>query len=673
MSHNRYECPACEFVFSVREDEVKETLQCPDCGTHIPATSARSFGIAAPRVAPRSHVPLPTPQRVAERRRTPPPPGRGAGRAAARVAAPPRDEGQGIKVARPAEQTARSSVAAQASATAPSLGHSENRWKSAGTPTPAGELARRKSGRRLIALLTTLAVAFASLGAAGYFLFLKDGGVFGTSAADELASQAEDALTPATNTEPDADAATPEPRILLSADEVNSVWDEAAPYIVQLECESLSGSRTGAGILIDTRGWIATSLHLVAGAANVSVRFADGTHAEGSTKPREIRSRGMIAYDVNHDLAIVSISADELKVEDDIVLSIDRFPAADAALIACGAPATGSWLEACSMLSNETREVDFFSAGPGTTVPVSDSELETDLMALQLPADPRFDGGPLLRADGAVAGILVGGQPEWSNAHAVSVKHLRRLRDFAEDLPGSFGSPELLSLARSSGGAVAGGGENRAVAETEAAPGTVASRETIIELQQRCSLLKWNPQTANEYALLTELAQYLTAAEDIAADESADEGTRLLLDEPAQSVRKELSSTGWPDEAAIARINGFAMASIEANELGVYCYAKVELPPGLSPEMNGTGTVTLSLLGTDQRIILPVSESHEFLTSGSEWLVVGTRTKTRAVVVEDERTGLRSEIPLVHAIYLVERPEQIARLRFAPLGTPGNL
>lgn len=660
MPQNRCECPACEFVFSVNEEESADPIACPDCGTAIPAHTARAYGTASPRVAPRSHVPLPTPQRVAARRKTPPP---------LRVAQSKRgetasDAEHGIKIARRTGHPSESHAAIAAtsgSIAAQPLSEAETRWKSAGSPAPASAVARRKSGRRMLALLSTLAIAFAALGAAGYFLFINDGGIFAKASEDDLATNSGEANTD-TSSEDDATSTEPEEDLaLMSEEELNSVWEEIAPYVVQIESQTSAGPVTGCGILIDTRGWIATSLHLVAGASTVSVQFADGTNDSGTTKPREIRSRGVIAYDVHHDLAIISISDEELSVDDDIVLSIDRFPADDAALAACGAPATGRWIEACSMLANETVEYDFFPLEPGAPIPVSDSESETDLMKLRLNADVRYDGGPLLRADGAVAGILIGQQSDWPQVHAVSVKHLRRLRDFAEDQPSSFASTELVQLARSREGDPGVEMMNDEVAASRAEPGTVASRDTIAELHRQCSTFEWNPRNENDYRVLTELAQYLTAAEDIAADEAADEGTRLLLDEPAQAVRKELSATGWPSEDAIARINGFATNAIDSNAKGVYCYAKVELPPGLSPEMDGSGTVTLSLLGTDKQIIMPVSESHEFLQSGTEWLIVGTRTNTRAVVVEDETTGLRTEVPLVYAIYLIERPEQIAR------------
>lgn len=743
MAIAHLECPACECRFQVDIDEATikddasdrggDDVTCPDCGNKIPLpakfqgrvlttqvgdshfhsageqssnpiqkalpTRSKSTGGVAPVTRPKRPSPapsrpplqvgpveaVPTPQRLRERRRTPPRPSASPGALipsrdarspgerlrpkVARPSAPISDDRVTIVAAQPAPSQATPPVTPLTSVSPP---------KPLPLPPSASQLARKRSGRKLGILLATAGGSVLALLVVALVLTQvswrgqqQDSGK--VAAVDEPPSDSrENAARDGSSPTEEITAPTVDP------ERVAEVWTRSYPYLVKLTIERAGEVQEASGVIVDNRGWVATSFPAIAGADRIRLSRASSTATDqGILEPTSFESRGLIAVDPHSHVALLSFSPSDVSIDRDPVLSIDEFPAVDSTLVAAGIPAVGhAWLAGCHL--NEKRKVKPQAISELASVDLKDSALlpgrdmlaadpqALTTMVLDLPVDPRFEGGPLLRTDGAVAGILVSPPDEESDMWAVSVVHIRKLREFSRDVPIPFDSAALVAL-RSEINKPRLGTDDAPMTHdasdlnlnTQPPPGTLTSREYLTKLLAQCREANWNPQDPGEYLVFQQLGTYLTAAEEVAVDESLEEGLRLLLNQAATEIRDEMSRTPWPNDETIKKINQLAIESLSGVDDGFYGFAQVVLPPGLAPEINGAGSVVMRLLGHEQQIILPVSRSFDQLRTDSQWLIVGSKQGGRELIVKDEE-GESHPMSLIFAIHLSARPELIA-------------
>jgi S1-C subfamily serine protease len=177
---------------------------------------------------------------------------------------------------------------------------------------------------------------------------------------------------------------TPTPTPPLAA----LVYAHVAPSVVQVVATSATGeSSTGAGVIVDDQADILTSLHIVANAKTVTVRFSDGSEASAqvtTTLP-------------DKDIAVLKPASAPAKL----------VPATmgDPSRLAVGAPAfvighpfglTGSL--SAGVVSGLDRSI----SAPALAKPL------TGLIQFDAAVNPGNSGGPLVDANGEVVGIVTG-------------------------------------------------------------------------------------------------------------------------------------------------------------------------------------------------------------------------------------------------------------------------
>ena len=151
-----------------------------------------------------------------------------------------------------------------------------------------------------------------------------------------------------------------------------------------LEYDEYLQRSTGSGVVIVNRGTILTSLHVVAGAGRIRVRFADGLESDAK----------IVREQPENDLAVLQA----VTVPDDLAAATTR-PKADLkpgdAVVAVGFP---------------------FGIGPSVTAGVvsglkrqfrtTQGDLLSNLIQFDAAVNPGSSGGPLLNAAGEVVGIV---------------------------------------------------------------------------------------------------------------------------------------------------------------------------------------------------------------------------------------------------------------------------
>src|SRR5215471_14018801 len=155
------------------------------------------------------------------------------------------------------------------------------------------------------------------------------------------------------------------------------------PCVVRIEVESAEEEATASGVIIDTRGHVVTSSHVIEGARKVEVVLLDGRRL----------SAKVVGKDPQSDVAVVNI----LRAPSD--LNAARFGDSDAAEI-------GEWVLAVgSPLGLEQTITAGISGrahvlGAGGAAPGVHAYIQTDAKI-----NPGNSGGPLVNLDGEVIGI----------------------------------------------------------------------------------------------------------------------------------------------------------------------------------------------------------------------------------------------------------------------------
>lgn len=103
---------------------------------------------------------------------------------------------------------------------------------------------------------------------------------------------------------PDVEFTRP-PRRLLTQAKLDQAWRRLQPHLVELEAETPFGTRLVPGLIIDSRGWVATSYRAVKDASKITARSVP---ASDDLKPLEDRVRGWLASDPAHDLVLLQVN-----------------------------------------------------------------------------------------------------------------------------------------------------------------------------------------------------------------------------------------------------------------------------------------------------------------------------------------------------------------------------
>jgi serine protease Do len=180
-------------------------------------------------------------------------------------------------------------------------------------------------------------------------------------------------------------------RLLTPAD----IAARETPSVVSIR----SHDSLGSGFVVKKDGWIATNLHVIAEARELSVTFAGG----GEFPVVEV-----IAVDMDHDLALIKI--DKSALPELVVGDSDRVKAGDR-IVAIGHP-LGLEDTVSNGLVSAIRNVS-----PSLT-----------LLQISAPIAPGSSGGPLIDEEGRVIGIATAVSREGQNlAFGVPTRYLAEL------------------------------------------------------------------------------------------------------------------------------------------------------------------------------------------------------------------------------------------------------
>ncbi len=191
---------------------------------------------------------------------------------------------------------------------------------------------------------------------------------------------------------------TPLPdQIVVSADAVEilleNIYERTNPGVVNIDVSGGTGSSltefgSGSGFVIDTQGHIVTNNHVVDGADEIDVTFADGSVAVAK----------VIGTDAYSDLAVirVEVSADRLTP---LALGDSDAVKVGQRVIAIGNPFGLVGTMTVGIVSGKGRTL------PADTTSGNNNFSNPDIIQTDAAINPGNSGGPLLNSKGEVIGV----------------------------------------------------------------------------------------------------------------------------------------------------------------------------------------------------------------------------------------------------------------------------
>ncbi|MDP8950455.1 MAG: trypsin-like peptidase domain-containing protein [Actinomycetota bacterium] len=179
---------------------------------------------------------------------------------------------------------------------------------------------------------------------------------------------------------------------------VAQVASQVAPSVVQLNVEAIrttsfgpqEAQGLGSGVIYREDGYIVTNHHVVEGASEVSVSFADGT-----TEPAEV-----VGTDPNTEIAVVRVDRNDLPAADFIP---DEDPIVGQLAVAIGSPSGFEATVTAGVISALSREFPPELTGGDPEA----ARALVDLIQTDAAISPGNSGGALANRDGEVVGINV--------------------------------------------------------------------------------------------------------------------------------------------------------------------------------------------------------------------------------------------------------------------------
>lgn len=436
-----------------------------------------------------------------------------------------------------------------------------------------------------------------------------------------------------------------------SAEELAALWHKTRPFVVTIRVESGETTREGLGVVVDQRGWVATSYHLVRDARRVTVSLAESGDGAGS-QPQQLEAKGFVAMAPDDELAIIAIDGLPMPIKTAPATGDISAPVANDLLVCCRRPVASDagWLVTATMQKLVARQdlpLPAIQENPASDRASADKAL---WISHSLPPDPTSDGGPLLTHDGQLIGINVFINAAATDGIAVPIQRLQRLVASASGTITPFDSGRI---------SVAKPVSPKPVSSkpVRPEPGTLESLDLMRKLHTECRDMNWLPQTAADYAKLQLLAEYLHAAKITEDNNRIEEGLRVIIGTTAQEMLVDLSESPWPTDEQISELDTLAIASLSSPDQGLFAYVEVTNPSPQAPPINGQKTIVARLIGSEQFIALPVQKNDDQLKKGSRWLLLGLHDKEKSIML-DVVTPPR-ETPLVQAKYILGEPQSL--------------
>ncbi len=401
----------------------------------------------------------------------------------------------------------------------------------------------------------------------------------------------------------------------LANDQYLSLWSKLYPYLVELRVHRGNETRQVAGVIVDSRGWVATSWTAIRDAEWIEVRpAAKAFNSAQVTGELVDECRGLLAHNPGHDLALVAIN--RRLVGGFSALPIDRgelIVGGDTLIGAAPPPEKERiWLFDAPIQQSATR--DRLPAPIQGRIPSPADPIESSAVWLICggPADRLRLGVPLFTPQAQLAGMLVAGSQSTEGV-AITAAAIDQLCQQAGEtvrafpLPGNGGGAETDTMPLHAGDPSA---QDPRLTELEASATAVLQGGAFSDQPEQYE--SFRAFAENLLRVDRELGE---------ADDSAE--ARRELDRVLDRFQIQLADQWTLGQFKVAGFNALAWDATTLDGAAFAAVGTVDQAGITAPKINGRETIVFRLEPTDQRLITTLTHHPEIFLPGSRWLIVG--------------------------------------------------
>lgn len=597
-------CPACEVEMPVADPQDPQA-QCPLCGHSFPLTGASALEVAHPPLAPSETEVIPVPRKLLRRRRP--------------------EQPLSTAVAEPAATSPAEAAPVVSETATDDAGRVELDLGSSQRQTKSRWWAFLICAVLMTALGVTIAIQFwppdrspqaPESGRAGAMKPVPVSPASPPRDAPPPDDPAEQA------TAPNESPATVDWNSLqlASREEYYSLWSKVQPHLVSLDVVSPQGTRTIAGVILDSRGFVGTSYQAIRDAIRIDVRLPGRSFvADGASSQLTDQVRGLVVKDEALDLAVLAINRRFISS-----FSSLRTPDSDAVLPGDRCVATAPPTKSCPtwIIDFPIRQVQpfsrletaFQSAMSGWN-PVTDDPMA---WIIGEPSRPLVPGSPIFNFSGELIALVTAADVDSRAAACPARRAFALLANVGKDVQPFPIDAQVAATLKASA--------EKSEALAQALPDAESPGfELANQLRER--LQTWMespgfPQTLEQYQALRGFAAAL-----LRFDEQLETGQ--WTDEQFHQARNYLDDTldqfqsTWvlPDQAVdLSQISRWASDAMGTDDTLV-AFADV-VRVGVDGRA-GTPYVILRLADHDEHLYSAIRFEGPVFLPGSRWLVIG--------------------------------------------------
>ncbi len=443
------------------------------------------------------------------------------------------------------------------------------------------------------------------------------------------------------------EAAKPEPQLprvfaepeFFNRYDWDQVWQRINGYLVRLEITTPTGNREATGMIVDSRGWVVTSLSAIKNATTVKVT---GAAKRLQDEPLWLElsdlARGIVASDPQFDVAIIAINRSQvINLADPKLESVDNVVSSQRLLVArTPPPGQAAWITE----SRVGRRASYAELDEAQQRIIQKNDLSASdpfrwivcNMASESAITEQISGSPILDLDGRVLAFTTGYSLD-GKMFAVPANVVLKLLE-------SIGtSPQLQPFP---GNRMAGRGGEPVFAEPvdEFAQATANVEKGI----QACRATDWSADNAEEFTAFQNLSKGLFDLQEL-VNSATNADQQLQRNETLQSILTQISDSLGPDLELVEFDDGksnlwFAGAISPENPWFVLAVTVSENSI-TTAAIDGQDAATIRLNGTNELVIAKTGIDGRIFQSGRKLLIFGKGDISRpAPHTSDESSGM---------------------------------
>ncbi len=391
-------------------------------------------------------------------------------------------------------------------------------------------------------------------------------------------------------------------------------WNSVQPHLVSLRVFDGLGTHDAVGTIVDSRGWVLTSYHAVAGASKIEVKASVHSIDDyWEAEPLTDLVRGYVAEQKENDLVLLSINRRFVVAFSVIEPAVKNNVVESEYLLQCAPPSRENLYGGSE--TKIAKRADFGSLDKAGQSFANRMQLGgADLVWLVATGTTvPLPGTPLFKIDGDLAAINVFNASQ--HHYFLPVERVKSLLEHADDnvkplteLGISLVEPGPIAVSPSSD--------------------MYQPSVRLNQLTESCKVFNWIPQTREDYEVLQDFVGAYVTIEKYAREKTGStivEEKKIVeqIDQLGNLIRERAASLSIEDESRLSQMNkDFARRDLQEANQYVPFYGEVHSVDIVNAQL------ILKLVGTESYVKAPFVPSDHPMRMQTRWVFFSKTPET---------------------------------------------